>query len=492
MQKTLLVPRLLSLITFFVLTAAPAFASERTTGTIAAGTPAETAYFVQDSGVAGPTVAIVGGIHGDQPAGVTAAEQIRIWPISRGKIVVIPRANVLAIKQATRTSSEANQDERDLNRNFPKAQDTDSPRGELATAIWKVLEQQKPEWLLDLHEGTDFAQTATGAIGNSLIVFPTDAGKATAEKLMETVNATIDDPDRKFVLRTNPMDTTLARAAGAHLKMNAMLVETTTKSQPLSLRARQHRTIVHGLLAHLNMIDEKVSVNHITDPADTRVKVALYDSGGSSGKGVPRTVELLGNSLEFALVQVGPADIAAGVLDQFRAVIFTGGSGSGQSKALGDAARENVKKFVDNGGGYIGICAGAYLACDGFSWGLKVLDAKTVSPKWARGRATVEMELTDEGRKIFGEFKPRVNVLYHNGPILTPNQSDKLPDYQPLAYFRTEVAENDSPVGVMVNSPAIVAGQAGKGRVMCISPHPEQTEGLEQILPRAAAWVTGK
>jgi hypothetical protein len=29
----------------------------------------------------------------------------------------------------------------------------------------------------------------------------------------------------------------------------------------------------------------------------------------------------------------------------------------------------NVREFVREGGGYCGICAGAYLACSNFSWG---------------------------------------------------------------------------------------------------------------------------
>ena len=54
-------------------------------------------------------------------------------------------------------------------------------------------------------------------------------------------------------------------------------------------------------------------------------------------------------------------------------------------RTLGDEGRTRVKNFVENGGGYVGICAGSYLACANYSWGLKILDAKTKSPKWQRG-----------------------------------------------------------------------------------------------------------
>src|SRR5690606_26510786 len=70
-----------------------AAAAEVRQGTLAVGTPWETPYYVQDTGLPGPTIMIVGGMHGNEPAGAYAAEQIRRWPIVRGKVVAVPRAN---------------------------------------------------------------------------------------------------------------------------------------------------------------------------------------------------------------------------------------------------------------------------------------------------------------------------------------------------------------------------------------------------------------
>ena len=43
----------------------------------------------------------------------------------------------------------------------------------------------------------------------------------------------------------------------------------------------------------------------------------------------------------------------------------------------------------------------------------------------------------------------------------------------------------------MVNSPALVSGVCGKGRVILCSPHPEQTAGLEPlIISQSAGWPT--
>jgi hypothetical protein len=219
------------------------------------------------------------------------------------------------------------------------------------------------------------------------------------------------------------------------------------------------------------------------------LRVALYDDAGSAGRGVPKMKEHLAKVPAMKLTLVKGEDIRAGVLKDFDVVIFTGGSGSGQANGLGEAGRRQVREFVERGGGYVGICAGAYLACEGFSWGLKILDAKTVSPKWRRGSGTVKMELTDEGRRILGDKPGQFDVRYVNGPIIQPSTHAAIPDFKPLALFRTELAENDTPKGVMVNSPAAAAGTLGRGRVITFSPHPEQTDGLEGLVIRAIEWV---
>ncbi len=222
------------------------------------------------------------------------------------------------------------------------------------------------------------------------------------------------------------------------------------------------------------------------------VRVALFDDDGAFGVGVARIMEQLANTADIKVTQVTGKEIAACVLKDFDVVIFSGGSGSREAAALGDAGREEVRRFVREGGGYVGICAGAYLACTGFSWGVGVLNAKTVSPKWKRGRGDVEIEFTPVARETTGLSAGRQTIHYANGPIITADNREGIAPFEPLAFFRTELAENDSPEGAMVNSPAIVRGVFGKGRVISSSPHPEQTDGMERFIENAVRWVAGR
>lgn len=460
-------------------------------GIIAAGTAAATPYYVHDSGKDGPSVMIVAGVHGNEPAGASAAEQIRHWPIGRGRLVVVPRANVTALAAEKRNTPGEEADLANLNRNFPSPTQGDQPRGALATALWEFARQQKPDWLLDLHEGANFNSVTNKSAGSSVIVFRTPQGKALAPVIQSAVNATITNQGHHFTVIGPPVDGSLARAAGTHLNAHSMILETTTKSQPLSLRTRQHRIMVHALLRHLDMIDGALTPEIVFPPARApgETRIALYDAEGTGGQGVPRLTKILATRPKTTLMRVCGADIANGVLPQFDLLIVPGGSASKQAAAIGTTGRARIGEFVRAGGGYIGICAGSYLATSGFSWGLKILDAKTASPKWRRGTGPVKLELTDRGREILSDRRDQFDCRYANGPILVPAQIDTLPDFEPLAFFRSELAENGAPPGIMIDSPAIVAGRCDRGRVVCSSPHPESTPGLEVLVSRAIDWV---
>jgi glutamine amidotransferase-like uncharacterized protein len=47
----------------------------------------------------------------------------------------------------------------------------------------------------------------------------------------------------------------------------------------------------------------------------------------------------------------------------------------------------------------------------------------------------------------------------------------------------------NTPKGIMPNTPAMIAGEYGQGRVICSSPHPEYTEALKGMIPRAVKWA---
>src|SRR5690606_19232669 len=113
-----------------------------------------------------------------------------------------------------------------------------------------------------------------------------------------------------------------------------------------------------------------------------------------------------------------------------------------------------------------------------------ILDAKTQSSRWRRGRATLDVDLTQSGLEFFETATGRYPVKYANGPIIEPHYQEHLPDYTVLATFAGEIAENDTPAGIMIDSPAIVRSGLVEGAVLCIRPLPVQSPDEHELVIR--------
>ena len=129
--------------------------SNWSTSTLAGGTPFETPVVVQETGVPGPAVMIVGGMHGNEPAGALAAGEIADWPMSRGTLIVVPRANVPALDANKRYTPDVPEAENNLNRNFVWKDEQVQTQGQMAAELWELVQTYQPTWVIDLHEGFD-------------------------------------------------------------------------------------------------------------------------------------------------------------------------------------------------------------------------------------------------------------------------------------------------------------------------------------------------
>lgn len=486
------------------------FAQSHETGLLGKGKSWQTPFYVNDSAVEGPTVVITGGIHGNEPAASRAADQICHWPIVCGKLIVLPKANTAGLKQNTRYIPEVPAKRKDLNRNFPSPGIADEPRGEIATALWNFVVAQDPDWLFDLHEGYEFhishrpKEGKQKSVGSSIIYDRNQGIDLLVERMLIAANGKVTDPDRRFVpLGRGPKKTTLASAAIHALNAKAMILETTFQHQRLPIRTRQHRVMMSVALKQLGMIEDDC-VDVLIPPESDRsdqVFVGLYDGEGSSERGVENVTRAFDAAPEVTVVHLGPADIRTDVLSQFDVVVFGGGSGSKQARTIDKDGATSVRSFVKNGGGYVGICAGAYLCSAHYDWSLNLVDTRVftgtrevekLGPKqmWYRGKFTSQkMQLTEKGREVFPEIPEHVDVRYQNSPIVSPKNFPGLKAYTPLAYFRSEQVLYPPQKGTMINTPAIVSGMFGKGRVISISPHPEATKGLESMVATAVKAV---
>ena len=454
--------------------------------TVAADTRWATPWYLHDSGLPGPTVVVVAGLHGDEPAGCWAAEEIRHWPLLRGKLILLPKANVPALDAAAACWPSDGRDN-DLDRRFTQPENLSAEADSLAAAIWRQVAAARPDWFVDLCENTRDDAAAPPGLGSMAAVG--NAATAAAARILAAVNGLNRDAAPEFAPGAAPAVGSLAQAVADRLHAQTLVFQTAAHDLPLAPRIRRQRLMLHALLADLGMIHRQTDVDRIVSdtPAPGRMRLAVY-AGPGTRLGMHHLLQEMQRLPQAEVVPIGAEEIDAGMLRHFNVVLFPGGSSTRQGESLGNVDRNRVRQFIEQGGGYVGICAGAFLATTDWPNSLSILDAKTYSHQWKRGRGVVRMELTPQGRQILGVDRLWCDVRYHNGPILVPAQRKDLPDYQPLAIFRSEVAEY-GPKGIMVGTPAIVAGQFGRGRVLCFSPHPEATKGLEEMVRHGVLWA---
>ncbi|MGI9242571.1 MAG: BPL-N domain-containing protein [Verrucomicrobiales bacterium] len=227
----------------------------------------------------------------------------------------------------------------------------------------------------------------------------------------------------------------------------------------------------------------------LEDAGDKPVRVGVYRDVGA-GRSLTDLMQALRGFDGVSVRGLMAEDIRSGALDEVDVLIQPGGSGGKQGRHLREDGREEIRRFLRDGGGYIGICAGAYLASTDYEWSLDVLDAKVVDRKhWARGNGTVQIELSKAGQHLLRTGREQLAIHYAQGPLLAPAGDPDIADYETLATFKTEIAKNGAPEGVMKGTTAIALGRFGRGRVVCFSPHPEKTDGLEALVHYAIEFV---
>eukprot|EP00466_Bigelowiella_natans_P003396 jgi/Bigna1/73136/fgenesh1_pg.23_\ len=206
----------------------------------------------------------------------------------------------------------------------------------------------------------------------------------------------------------------------------------------------------------VSQLDSEIRVAYWRDP----VKVAKEEREArrTSVKPGKKSVEQrIEDESKMKLIHIKTEEILNGglTIDKYDVLCVPGGYAPNYDAALededgNDIGGEKIKEFVSSGGGFVGICAGAYL---GSNYTLGLIDADEVM-----------------GSGSLDEFV----VRYANGPLLDLVGEDH--DTTALALFKSDFAQKKGcPIGVMKDSPAILAKDPknGKGRVVLISPHPE-------------------
>lgn len=216
--------------------------------TIRSGTDQATKVYVTTANQSGPTVMVTGGMHGNEEGGYTAAGKIADWDISRGRLVVIPKANAAADRQDSRVADGGV----DLNRQFPTGSE---PETKLARAIWDVVEKYEPDTVIDLHESQEiYGGDMVGGVGQ--VIF-----RSRDKKTENDATAAADYVNENYVSRdgydftvdvfsssSNEPTGLFTHKAARDTDAIAYLVEATSEDTPLDKRVQWHTKVVQQLV----------------------------------------------------------------------------------------------------------------------------------------------------------------------------------------------------------------------------------------------------
>uniref|UniRef100_A0A7S4C193 Biotin-protein ligase N-terminal domain-containing protein n=1 Tax=Chrysotila carterae TaxID=13221 RepID=A0A7S4C193_CHRCT len=201
--------------------------------------------------------------------------------------------------------------------------------------------------------------------------------------------------------------------------------------------------------------DESISIAYLPDP------VALELDPDYPSPAVRQRL-LHESSMQFR--QITCVELLDGILERgkFNILCVPGGFAPHLDARLGVLGADIIRRFVSGGGGYVGICAGAFF---GIMLELLPLEARDID-HCGSPSGPCRLLFSPIGQCVLGAESDEVTVRYHNGPLFRPLNSA----VYSLATFRTDFRGRSFP---MMDSPAAVCGMHGLGLVVLISPHIE-------------------
>ncbi len=226
----------------------------------------------------GKTLMLIGGIQGDEPGGFLSADLYADISLQQGNLIVVPRANFYSIMLNHRGP------DGDMNRQF--GDPVTAKRHKQIVEVLKSLMAQS-DMLLNLHDGSGFyrprwegPQANPNRFGQSVIAdtdrYSLPDGRTLdlaqmAQRVLERVNAQIDDPKYKLLFnnhRTASPDSpnkeqrlSATFYALTRLHIPAFGVETSKSLPSEALKIRHHNLVINAFMEELGIIPETPGSN---------------------------------------------------------------------------------------------------------------------------------------------------------------------------------------------------------------------------------------
>ena len=235
-------------------------------GSIQEGTVYETPVFSFRGSEPGLSVLIIGGTHGNEPAGFEAAYRLMDHflsdPPRKGRLFIIPEANRVAVRLRARRApvpDGVDIERGNLNRCYP-GDPNGLPLERVAHEIMDLARKESVDLLLDLHESPRFHLGAESmddqgqyhGLGQTLIFTPNEEAAWLGMITLDELNRDIPDGMEQFSIVERPINRSAAWAAGSVLDIPGFTVET-CKQLPLEKRIAYQVKVVQRMVREMGL-----------------------------------------------------------------------------------------------------------------------------------------------------------------------------------------------------------------------------------------------
>jgi len=247
-----------------------------------------------ESGQAGPTLLVIGGIQGDEPGGFTAASMlVTNYKVNRGSVWVVPNLNFASIIKRSRGIHG------DMNRKF-NALSKNDPEFDEVQKIKKIILNKNVDIIVNLHDGSGFYKKEyinrmhnPNRWGQSIIIDQENIESESyggllnvAESVQQHINANLINKSKYFYVKNTEtakgdveMEKSLTYFA---IKNNqpAFAVEA-SKSFLTHERAYYHLLAVEGFMKELGIEFQrnfKMSRRDVAKQIGNNLKISLYNN----------------------------------------------------------------------------------------------------------------------------------------------------------------------------------------------------------------------
>lgn len=205
-------------------------------------------------------------------------------------------------------------------------------------------------------------------------------------------------------------------------------------------------------------------------------QIALYSESGADERCILATTRMF-EWMDYDVTLLNADSINIISLNRFNLICFPGGDMYQYSQNISADGFEKIRKFIRTGGGYIGICGGAYFTGEKVFWQGNQLPMNSLAifPGITQGPIDeiapfphckmCKTKIVNTSHPITQTEPDTTWICYCYGPIFLPNEEAEIE-----ILGRYDIGDQ----------PSMVAFEYGMGRVFIIGTHPEFEEDSER------------